>query len=118
MNLNPERPVARTKKPDNAQKVFEGVLFNVYQWPQKMFDGSTITFESLERRDTVTIIPVTEDGKIIMTKQEQPCAKPFLSLPGGIMDPGEAVFVAAKRELMEETGYLSDDWQEFLALKP
>ena len=113
MNLDPKRPVARTKKPDSAKKVFEGVLFNVYQWSQKMFDGSTTTFESLERRDTVTIIPVTEDGKIIMTKQEQPCAGTFWSLPGGIMDPGEEAFAAAKRELMEETGHFSDDWQDF-----
>ena len=118
MNLNPKRPVARTEKPDNAKKVFEGVLFNIYQWQQEMFDGSTTTFESLERRDTVTIIPVTEDGKIIMTKQEQPCAGTFWSLPGGIMDPGEEVFVAAKRELMEETGHFSDDWQEFFATQP
>lgn len=118
MNLNPKRPAARTKRPEDAKKVFEGVLFDVYQWPQEMYDGTIATFESLERRDTVTIIPVTADNKIIMTRQEQPRFGTFWSLPGGIMDPGEESFLAAQRELMEETGHFSDDWKEFFTSQP
>jgi hypothetical protein len=32
-----------TKFPASAKKVFEGVLYDVYQWPQKLYDGSTAT---------------------------------------------------------------------------
>lgn len=41
--------------PDAAQHVFEGMIFDVYQWPQKLFDGSEHTFEMLKRPDTVVV---------------------------------------------------------------
>lgn len=59
--------------------MFKGVIFDVYQWEQEMFDGTTQTFEKLKRPDTIMVIPVTEDGKIILTEQEQPGKKPFIS---------------------------------------
>jgi len=46
----------------------------VYQWPQKMFDGSTATFEMIKRPDTVQII-ATVGNKILMTQEEQPTQK-------------------------------------------
>jgi ADP-ribose pyrophosphatase len=95
--------------PENAKMVFKGELYEVWQWEQKMFDGSTAIFERLKRPDTVQIIAVIGD-KIIIEDQEQPARAPFVSPPGGRIDPGEDSLVAAKRELLEETGYSSDDW--------
>ncbi len=37
------------KIPPNAKRVFKGIIFDVYQWQQKMFDGSKETFEMLKR---------------------------------------------------------------------
>src|SRR5215467_9321922 len=31
--------------PEHAERVFQGKIFDVYQWPQKLYDGSTATFE-------------------------------------------------------------------------
>jgi ADP-ribose pyrophosphatase len=92
--------------PDHARKVFSGVLFDVYQWEQTMFDGSARVFEKIVRRqDSVNIIAVTTGGKIILQREEQPGARPFIGTPGGRVDPGEDPLGAAKRELLEETGY-------------
>ena len=44
--------------PEQAELKFHGVIFDVYQWPQEMFDGSTETFEMLRRADTVKIIAI------------------------------------------------------------
>ena len=54
------------KFPPQAKRVFKGMIFDVYQWEQEMYDGSTHTFEKIIRPDTVLVIPVTEDGKIII----------------------------------------------------
>ena len=83
-----------------------------------MFDGSYEIFEKLKRKDTAMVIPIKKDGKIIITKQEQPSKKPFLGLVGVQIDSGEEVLEAAKRELLEETGYKSDKWKLWFAIQP
>jgi len=99
------------KIPSHATCVFKGKIFDVYQWEQEMFDGSKKTFEALKRPNTVLVIPLLEDGKIVYAKQEQPGRPPFISLFGGRADEGEQPLETAKRELLEETGLVSDDWQ-------
>ena len=91
--------------PKDAKRVHKGLLFDVYQWEQKMFDGTEKTYEKLKRRDSVTILPITEDGKIILGREQQPAREPFVSIPGGQVDDGEESEHAARRELLEETGY-------------
>lgn len=101
-----------TKKiPDNAQVVFKGIIHDVYQWEQIMFDGSTEIFEALKRHDGVSTVAVT-NNKIIINREEQPNSEPFLSLPGGNSETGNFL-EDAKRELVEETGYASDEWVEW-----
>lgn len=99
-----------SKLPPNAHLAFKGKIFEVWQWEQRMFDGSVEVFELVRRPDTVQVIAVVGD-KILIQVQEQPDRpKSFLSLPGGRCDWGEDSLEAAKRELLEETGYASDDW--------
>ena len=96
--------------PDSAKKVFDGVIFDVYQWEQEMFDGTKATFEKLKRPDTVVVFPVLPDGRIILTQQEQPGKKPFIGATGGRVDEGEDILSAAKRELLEESGYEAEEF--------
>lgn len=104
--------------PSNAKMVFKGEIFEVWQWPQTMYDGTTVTFERLRRDDSAQVIAVV-DGKILLQTQEQPDrTSPFLSLPGGRIEEGEDPLVGAKRELLEESGYASDDWELFSAHSP
>lgn len=103
--------------PKEAKLVFKGVLYEVWQWQQEMFDGSFATFERLKRPNTVQVI-VTVGDKILIEDQEQPARRPFISLPGGRVDEGEDPLTAAKRELLEETGYVSDDWDVWNEQRP
>lgn len=99
-----------SKIPSHAERVFKGQIFDVYQWQQEMFDGSTATFECLKRPNTVLVIAMQGDD-ILYAEQEQPGKKPFISLFGGRAEEGEEPLETAKRELQEETGFTSDDWQ-------
>lgn len=99
------------KIPSQARRVFKGVIFDVYQWEQKMFDGTTETFEKLKRKnDGVTII-ATRGDKIIYAEEEQASVAPFITLIGGKREEGEEPLETAKRELLEETGLATNDWE-------
>lgn len=100
-----QRPQSKQPIPKDAKRVFKGIMFDVYQWEQKLFDGSTATFEKVKRPDTVVVFPVLPGGRIILTEQEQPGKEPFIGATGGRVDEGEGILAAAKRELLEESGY-------------
>jgi ADP-ribose pyrophosphatase len=98
------------KLPSNAKKVFQGKIFSVYQWEQKLYDGTTATFEMLKRTGTIQIIP-TADDYVYLSYEEQPTKPLSYTLFGGRQEPNEDPLVTAKRELLEETGLESDDWE-------
>ncbi len=83
-----------------------------------MYDGSYETFEKIKRPDSVEIIAVTKDKKIIINKEEQPSTGRFYSLPAGIINKGEKPIEAAKRELLEETGMKAKKWKLIKKYKP
>ena len=99
--------------PDDAKRVFKGVVFDVYQWPQEQFDGSIETYERLKRPDIVVTVAVTPEGKLLVMDDEQPARAMERSFCSGRMEPGEKPLEAAKRELLEETGYSSDEWEHW-----
>src|SRR5437868_13556711 len=105
------------KIPPEAKLVFSGILFDVYQWQQKMFDGSFETFEMLKRPDTVEII-ATNGDKVYMSHQSQPNKANFYSLFGGRKEKGEEPLECAKRELLEESGMSSNNWELYKEYKP
>jgi ADP-ribose diphosphatase len=107
-----------SKVPDQAKRVFKGEIFDVYQWPQQMYDDSTETFEMLKRSDTVVMVAVSENGRIVLVDEEQPTQKRERSLPTGRVEAGEEPLVAAMRELAEETGYTSEQWELWRSYQP
>ena len=104
--------------PADAQKVFMGEIFTIWQWPQKIYDGSIQTFEKAQRPDTVFVLPVLPDGKILLVTDEQPHRQPILTLPAGRMEAAEEPLYAMKRELLEETGYEAGRWIPWYSYQP
>lgn len=113
------RPQSKTSMPSDAKLVFKGVIFEVFQWQQDMYDGSKATFEKLRRADTVCIIPVLPDGQILLIEEEQPnYRRKSINIPSGRAEPDEDALTSAKRELLEETGYEADEWLLWDAMQP
>ena len=70
------------------------------------------TFNRIEVRDSVIIVPVFEDGSVLMVEiYRHGVGTELLELPGGLIEEGEAAEDTAKRELIEETSYSCDNVQ-------
>lgn len=95
--------------PPQAKRMFKGVLFDTYQWEQEMYDGSHATFEKIVRKASTDMI-ATQGDSIMVLMQEQPGKPLYPSLPGGQTELGEDHLVAARRELLEETGCIADEF--------
>ena len=104
-------PKNSTLIPGQANLVFKGQIYDTYQWPQKLYDGSEATFEMLRRPDTVETIGIV-DNKVIVVSDKQPNRGVKLSFPEGRVDKTDNdTLSAAKREVNEETGYEFKHWR-------
>lgn len=67
---------------------------------------------AIEGNDAVNVIARTVEGKIILVRQFRFGIGDYtLEIPGGMIDKGETISEAAKREMREETGYEGKNWQ-------
>lgn len=70
-----------------------------------------------EYPDWACVLALTEGGEAVLVEQYRyGIDRIGLELPAGAVDPGEDVAEAARRELLEETGYAADDWDKLGAL--
>jgi ADP-ribose pyrophosphatase len=78
-------------------------------WGTNFLDkaGKKQVWEWVEKKDPVLIFPITNDDKIVLIKNFRvPLGKYMIEIPAGLLDKaGESVENAARRELLEETGY-------------
>lgn len=73
----------------------------------------------LEYPNWVNIVALTNENKVILVKQYRHGAgKEFLEIPGGVIDEGEDALTAAKREMLEETGYAFESMEKLVDLYP
>jgi 8-oxo-dGTP pyrophosphatase MutT (NUDIX family) len=76
-------------------------------------------YYSLKLPDYSAAIALTEDGKILVVRQYRPALERYTyELPSGIIDPGESPAETARRELLEETGYLAAHIEELGPMFP
>jgi ADP-ribose pyrophosphatase len=80
-----------------------------YDWYRFEPSGAERDFVVLEFPDWVNIIPIAEDGRVVLIRQyRHGLMASTWEVPGGVIDPGEEPLQAAVRELQEETGYVSE----------
>jgi 8-oxo-dGTP pyrophosphatase MutT (NUDIX family) len=76
-------------------------------------------FTILEGADWVNVIALTADDRVVLVRQYRAGTdRVELEIPGGLVDPGEDHGTAARRELVEETGFTASRWQHLGSTSP
>ena len=111
LKINP----GRKAKVHSSELRYEVPLFRIYN-EQVKEGGKTLSRDIIRHNGSVVILPVDSSKSkrnpyIVLERQYRHAAGQFLyEVPAGKMEPGENRLRAAKRELLEETGYTARKW--------
>jgi ADP-ribose pyrophosphatase len=95
----------------STERVFDGALLKVHRDRVRLPDGSQGAREYIRHPGAVAIVPLFDDGRVLLERQfRYPHRREFIELPAGKLEPGEPHLDTAKRELLEETGYIAQEW--------
>jgi ADP-ribose pyrophosphatase len=109
------RPKARLI---SSRTVYRGPVFWVTTDEVQEPGGVRARRDIIHHSGSVVVLAVYESGstpRVLLERQYRHAANDYLwELPAGRIDPGEKALHAAKRELLEETGYTAAHWRHIL----
>jgi ADP-ribose pyrophosphatase len=115
---------ARSKNKSKAARVlsrrlvYKGPVFWVTSERVVEPSGVRVLREVVRHTGSVVVLATLDDGKdprVLLERQYRHAADSYLwELPAGRIDKGEKALAAAKRELLEETGYKAKSWKKIL----
>ncbi len=98
---------------------------SVYTTPYFQLIAKTLSgheddpYYAIATDDYVTVLAVTRANEILLVRQYRPAVEDWtLELPSGHVDKGETPDQAARRELLEETGYHATVWEQLGCVRP
>jgi len=104
----------------SSQVSYQGPLFRVLTDRLREPTGKEVTRDIIRHNGSVVILALEKskskkDPLVLVERQFRHAAQQYLyELPAGTIDPGEDHLAAAKRELLEETGYQAKKWTKLL----
>ena len=99
--------------------MYQGTILNVYKDHMKFSNGNTEEWDYIHHKGAAAVVPVTDEGKIIMVRQYRNALERFtLEIPAGALDEAdEPGLICATRELEEETGFKSENLEWLITLR-
>ncbi len=96
----------------SREEIFDGVIVHLVRDTVELPNGAKSIREVALHGGAVCVVPVTDEGEIIMERQfRYPFDEVIWEIPAGKIDKGETdLLEAAKRELREETGYTAENY--------
>lgn len=104
---------------ESSTLVHEGAFLTVKCDKVRLPDGKLATREYVQHAGAVMILPLFDDGTVLVEKQfRYPLGRVLTEYPAGKLDPGEDPVVCAHRELLEETGYSASQMTFLTRINP
>ena len=102
----------------NRELKFKGKIIDFYQDTIEVDGDHTVIWDFIKHKGAAAVVPVTEDGKILMVRQYRNALDRYtLEIPAGALDAeDEPGLACASRELEEETGYGGGEWSELMLI--
>ena len=96
----------------SSREIFDGRILHVFEDTVRLPNGAAASREYLRHIGAVCVIPVLEDGSVLVERQYRyPVAQVLTEIPAGKLDTkDEDHLLAAQRELREETGATAARW--------
>ncbi|MEO7241905.1 MAG: NUDIX hydrolase [Variovorax sp.] len=95
----------------SSEVLFDGNFLQARRDTVRLPDGSTATREYVVHPGAVVVVPLLDDGRIVLERQfRYPVGRVMLEFPAGKLDAGEDPWFCGRRELLEETGYRAREW--------
>ncbi len=103
----------------SRELVYKGAVIDLYTDKVQDENGLIKNYDSILHKGAAAVVPVLDNGKILMVKQYRNILDRFtIELPaGGKNTIDEPALECAARELEEETGYHSDNLELLLSIK-
>jgi len=102
----------------SSRTVYRGPVFWISTDHVQEPGGVEVRRDLVHHSGSIVILAVDDSAatpRVLLERQYRHAAGDYLwELPAGRIDPGEAELTAAKRELIEETGYRADRWRRIL----
>ncbi|RKM59566.1 NUDIX hydrolase [Butyrivibrio sp. XB500-5] len=96
----------------SSNKLLSTPFVSVESHTVELPNGTVIDdFYTVAINDAALIVATTQDDQIILTREYRyACKEVVTECPAGMVEGKEGPLITAKRELLEETGYESNDW--------
>jgi ADP-ribose pyrophosphatase len=102
-----------------SKLIYAGDFITVRKDSVRLPDGSTSSREYLTHPGAVAVLAILDNGNLVMERQYRYAPqREFIELPAGKIDSGEDILQTAKRELLEETGFVASEWTHLTTTWP
>jgi ADP-ribose pyrophosphatase len=103
----------------SSETVYQGRLLHAKLDRVRLPNGHESSREYVLHPGATVILPLFDNGDLLLERQHRyPLHRDFIELPAGKIDPDEADLVCAQRELLEETGYVAEEWNYLMTQYP
>jgi ADP-ribose pyrophosphatase len=102
----------------SSERLMQNPYFTLRSDRLRLPDGAVKDpYYVVERPDAAIVFPLTPSGEVVLVRQYRPPIDMMeLGLPAGLIEEGEEPEKAARRELLEETGYAGSEWERLGAV--